>query len=44
MADLLARQIDDITALVTGANRGSGKQFTQALLDSRRRQSVRRCA
>jgi NAD(P)-dependent dehydrogenase (short-subunit alcohol dehydrogenase family) len=34
MADLLARQIDDITALVTGANRGLGKEFTQALLDA----------
>jgi len=33
MADLLARQIDGITALVTGANRGLGKAFTQALLD-----------
>ena len=34
MADLLARQIDGITALVTGANRGLGKEFTQALLDA----------
>ena len=34
MADLLARQIDGITALVTGANRGLGRQFTQALLDA----------
>ncbi len=34
MADLLARRIDGITALVTGANRGLGKQFTQALLDA----------
>src|SRR3984893_13251639 len=33
MADLLARPIDGITALVTGANRGLGKEFTQALLD-----------
>jgi NAD(P)-dependent dehydrogenase (short-subunit alcohol dehydrogenase family) len=33
MADLLVRQIDGITALVTGANRGLGKAFTQALLD-----------
>ena len=33
MADLLARHIDGITALVTGANRGLGKAFTQALLD-----------
>jgi NAD(P)-dependent dehydrogenase (short-subunit alcohol dehydrogenase family) len=33
MADLLARPIDGITALVTGANRGLGKAFTQALLD-----------
>jgi NAD(P)-dependent dehydrogenase (short-subunit alcohol dehydrogenase family) len=33
MSDLLARQIDGITALVTGANRGLGKAFTQALLD-----------
>src|ERR1700739_587926 len=33
MTDLLARQIDGITALVTGANRGLGKAFTQALLD-----------
>ena len=34
MADLLARQIEGITALVTGANRGLGKEFTQALLDA----------
>src|SRR6202045_904079 len=34
MADLLARPIDGITALVTGANRGLGKEFTQALLDA----------
>ena len=34
MADLLARQIDGITALVTGANRGLGKEFTQVLLDA----------
>ena len=33
MTDLLARQIEGITALVTGANRGLGKAFTQALLD-----------
>jgi len=33
MADLLARQIDGITALITGANRGLGKALTQALLD-----------
>jgi NAD(P)-dependent dehydrogenase (short-subunit alcohol dehydrogenase family) len=33
MVDLLARQIDGITALVTGANRGLGQAFTQALLD-----------
>jgi NAD(P)-dependent dehydrogenase (short-subunit alcohol dehydrogenase family) len=33
MTDLLARQIHGITALVTGANRGLGKEFTQALLD-----------
>jgi NAD(P)-dependent dehydrogenase (short-subunit alcohol dehydrogenase family) len=33
MSDLLARPIDGITALVTGANRGLGKAFTQALLD-----------
>jgi NAD(P)-dependent dehydrogenase (short-subunit alcohol dehydrogenase family) len=33
MSDLLARQIDGITALVTGANRGLGKAYTQALLD-----------
>ena len=33
MSDLLARQIDGITALVTGANRGLGKALTQALLD-----------
>jgi NAD(P)-dependent dehydrogenase (short-subunit alcohol dehydrogenase family) len=33
MADCLAQQIDGITALVTGANRGLGKAFTQALLD-----------
>jgi NAD(P)-dependent dehydrogenase (short-subunit alcohol dehydrogenase family) len=33
MADLLARHIDGITALVTGANRGLGKAFAQALLD-----------
>ena len=33
MADLLARRIDGITALVTGANRGLGKAFAQALLD-----------
>jgi NAD(P)-dependent dehydrogenase (short-subunit alcohol dehydrogenase family) len=33
MTDLLSRQIDGITALVTGANRGLGKAFTQALLD-----------
>lgn len=30
---LLARPIDGTTALVTGANRGLGKAFTQALLD-----------
>src|ERR1700761_6069796 len=30
---LLARPIDGISALVTGANRGLGKAFTQALLD-----------
>jgi NAD(P)-dependent dehydrogenase (short-subunit alcohol dehydrogenase family) len=34
MADLLARQFDGITALVTGANRGLGKEFTQVLLDA----------
>jgi NAD(P)-dependent dehydrogenase (short-subunit alcohol dehydrogenase family) len=34
MTDLLARQIDGITALVTGANRGLGKEFTQVLLDA----------
>jgi NAD(P)-dependent dehydrogenase (short-subunit alcohol dehydrogenase family) len=33
MSDLLARPIDGITALVTGANRGLGMAFTQALLD-----------
>jgi NAD(P)-dependent dehydrogenase (short-subunit alcohol dehydrogenase family) len=33
MSDLLARPIDGVTALVTGANRGLGKAFTQALLD-----------
>src|SRR5271169_1299255 len=33
MSDLVARQIDGIIALVTGANRGLGKAFTQALLD-----------
>jgi NAD(P)-dependent dehydrogenase (short-subunit alcohol dehydrogenase family) len=33
MSDLLARQIDGITALVTGANRGLGKAFAHALLD-----------
>ena len=33
MTDLLAGQIEGITALVTGANRGLGKAFTQALLD-----------
>jgi NAD(P)-dependent dehydrogenase (short-subunit alcohol dehydrogenase family) len=33
VSDLLARRIDGITALVTGANRGLGKAFTQALLD-----------
>jgi NAD(P)-dependent dehydrogenase (short-subunit alcohol dehydrogenase family) len=33
MADLLARPIGGITALVTGANRGLGKEFTQGLLD-----------
>ena len=33
MAELLARRIDGITALVTGANRGLGKAFTQELLD-----------
>ena len=33
MADILARQIDGVTALVTGANRGLGKALTQALLD-----------
>lgn len=33
MADLLTRPIDGITALVTGANRGLGEAFTQALLD-----------
>src|ERR1700759_416594 len=33
MTDLLARPIDGVTALVTGANRGLGKAFTQALLD-----------
>jgi NAD(P)-dependent dehydrogenase (short-subunit alcohol dehydrogenase family) len=33
MADLLARPIDGITALVTGANRGLGKAFTQVLLE-----------
>jgi NAD(P)-dependent dehydrogenase (short-subunit alcohol dehydrogenase family) len=33
MSDLLARQIEGITALVTGANRGLGKAFVQALLD-----------
>jgi NAD(P)-dependent dehydrogenase (short-subunit alcohol dehydrogenase family) len=33
MSDLLARPIDGITALVTGANRGLGKALTQALLD-----------
>lgn len=33
MSDLLARQIAGITALVTGANRGLGKAFVQALLD-----------
>src|SRR5579859_592068 len=30
---LLARPIGGISALVTGANRGLGKAFTQALLD-----------
>lgn len=34
MADCLARPIDGITALVTGANRGLGRAFTQALLAS----------
>jgi NAD(P)-dependent dehydrogenase (short-subunit alcohol dehydrogenase family) len=34
MSDLVARQIDGIIALVTGANRGLGKAFTQALLDA----------
>src|ERR1700689_4985418 len=34
MSDLVARQIDGIIALVTGANRGVGKAFTQALLDA----------
>ena len=33
MTDVLARQIDGITALVSGANRGLGKAFTRALLD-----------
>jgi NAD(P)-dependent dehydrogenase (short-subunit alcohol dehydrogenase family) len=33
MSGLLARPIDGITALVTGANRGLGKAFTQALVD-----------
>ena len=33
MSDLLARQIHGISALVTGANRGLGKAFVQALLD-----------
>lgn len=33
MADLVALQIEGITALVTGANRGLGKAYTQALLD-----------
>jgi NAD(P)-dependent dehydrogenase (short-subunit alcohol dehydrogenase family) len=33
MSDPLARQIDGITALVTGANRGLGKAFAQSLLD-----------
>ena len=33
MSDLVARHIDGIIALVTGANRGLGKAFTQALLD-----------
>ena len=33
MSDLLPRQIDGVTALVTGANRGLGKAFTQALLN-----------
>src|SRR5258708_21541435 len=34
MPNLLARQIDGIMALVTGANRGLGKEFTHALLDA----------
>ncbi len=33
MTGLLARQIEGTTALVTGANRGLGKAFVQALLD-----------
>jgi NAD(P)-dependent dehydrogenase (short-subunit alcohol dehydrogenase family) len=32
MSDLLARPIEGVTALVTGANRGLGKAFAQALL------------
>ena len=33
MTELLARRIEGITALVTGANRGLGMAFVQALLD-----------
>jgi NAD(P)-dependent dehydrogenase (short-subunit alcohol dehydrogenase family) len=33
MTESLARQIEGTTALVTGANRGLGKAFVQALLD-----------